>query len=50
MGDLKPIIERADLVLDTSNTSTHELRELISSRIRSHNEEDLSILIRSFGY
>ena len=47
---LSPIIEKADLVIDTSNTSTRELRELISSRIRSHNEEDLSILIQSFGY
>ena len=47
---LSPIIERADIAIDKSNTSTHEIRELISSRIRLRNEENLSILIQSFGY
>jgi len=46
---LQPLRERADLLLDTTQTSIHELTELVRSRLvrEPHN---LSILVESFGY
>jgi UPF0042 nucleotide-binding protein len=40
----------ADLVIDTTNTSIYELRELLSSRVAPHEEFELSIQIESFGF
>ena len=47
LGD---IINMADLIVDTSDTSVYDLRELIGVRIRARNQDKLSILIESFGY
>jgi len=47
---LGSIIDTADLIVDTSDTSVYDLRELISGRIRSRKQDKLSILIESFGY
>ena len=47
---LGSIIDTADLIVDTSDTSVYDLRELISDRIRSRKQDKLSILIESFGY
>ena len=47
---LGSIIDSADLIIDTSDTSVYDLRELISGRIRSRKQDKLSILIESFGY
>ena len=47
---LGSIIDTADLIIDTSDTSVYDLRELISGRIRSRKQDKLSILIESFGY
>ena len=47
---LGSIIDMADLILDTSDTSVYDLRELISGRIRTRKQDKLSILIESFGY
>ena len=47
---LEPIVDIADLVLDTSATNVHELRGLIGDRVASRVEGKLSILLESFGY
>lgn len=47
---LQPIAEQADLVIDTSRTNTHQLRDLIRTRIGAAMEGGMSILLQSFGF
>jgi UPF0042 nucleotide-binding protein len=47
---LKPIANAADLVIDTTRTSVHELRELIRQRVDARTQGRLSILFESFAY
>jgi UPF0042 nucleotide-binding protein len=47
---LEPIANTADLVIDTTRTSVHELRELIRQRVGSRQPAQLSILFESFAY
>ena len=47
---LGPIIDSAELVLDTTRTNVYELRDMIRERIGERNEPELSILIESFGF
>jgi RNase adapter protein RapZ len=47
---LDPIADAADLVIDTSRTSVHDLRELIRQRVASRSEDRLSILFESFAF
>jgi len=47
---LTPIVDAADLVVDTTRTSVHELRELVRKRIAQHEHGSLSILFESFGF
>jgi UPF0042 nucleotide-binding protein len=47
---LHPLIDRSDLVIDTSRMSVHELRDLIGRRIESQGPGRLSILFESFGF
>ncbi|MBH97140.1 MAG: RNase adapter RapZ [Rhodospirillaceae bacterium] len=47
---LGPIIDIADLIVDTTKSNINELRELIENRIKSRKEGNLSILVQSFGY
>jgi len=47
---LGSVINAADLFIDTSETSAHELRERIRERIGERGHHSLSILIESFGY
>jgi UPF0042 nucleotide-binding protein len=47
---LGPVTYSADLVVDTTQTSVNELRELIRSRVGERERPSLSILIESFGY
>lgn len=47
---LEPITDAADLVIDTTRMSVHELRELIRKRIEQRGESRLSIMFESFGY
>ncbi|GAB4344683.1 MAG: RNase adapter RapZ [Gammaproteobacteria bacterium] len=47
---LEPIIANADLVIDTSLTNIHQLRELVRERIVGRARGGLSILFRSFGF
>ena len=42
--------QRADVVMDTSKTSIHELREAMRDRLAGERAEQLSILFQSFGY
>ncbi len=47
---LGPIIDSAELVIDTTRTNVHELRNTIRERIGQRKEPELSILIESFGF
>ncbi len=47
---LSPIINAAELIVDTSGTTVYELRDMIRKRVGIEGEKDLSILIESFGY
>jgi len=47
---LHPLIDRSNLVIDTSRMSVHELRDLIGRRIESQGPAHLSILLESFGF
>jgi UPF0042 nucleotide-binding protein len=40
----------ADLVIDTSRTNIHELRQVIRSRVDPTPQQSLSILFESFGF
>ena len=47
---LEPITYSADLVIDTSHTSVHELREMVRARVEKRRSGRLSIMFQSFGY
>jgi len=47
---LGPIAERADLFIDTSNFTIHQLRDLLHQRINYRRKTQLSLLFESFGY
>jgi UPF0042 nucleotide-binding protein len=47
---LGPIIDTADLIVDTTGTTAYTLRELIRDRVGHKAQRSLSILIESFGY
>jgi len=47
---LGPVINSADLVIDTSRSSVYELAELIRERVDRRKSSMLSVLIESFGY
>lgn len=47
---LAPIAEQANLVLDTSHSNIHQLRELIRTRVEANGEDGMSILLQSFGF
>lgn len=47
---LDPIASSADLVIDTTGTSVHELRELVRQRVAERNAGHLSILFESFAF
>ncbi len=47
---LEPVTDAADLVIDTTRMSVHELRELIRKRVEQRSEGKLSILFESFGF
>jgi len=46
---LSPLAAQADLIIDTSHTTIHELRNLISERVHGRGDF-LSLLFKSFGY
>ncbi|HVA54981.1 MAG TPA: RNase adapter RapZ [Gammaproteobacteria bacterium] len=47
---LGAIADEADVVLDTTRTSIHELRELVRARIHRGERRGLSLLFQSFGF
>jgi RNase adapter protein RapZ len=47
---LDPVVQAADLIIDTSNVGVHELREVIRNRIERRKQARLSILFESFGF
>ncbi|MEC9375569.1 MAG: RNase adapter RapZ [Pseudomonadota bacterium] len=47
---LSPVINSADLVIDTSETSIYDLRELLHKRLVKRDTKQLSIQIESFGF
>lgn len=47
---LDPIVNMADLVLDTSNMSLHDMRRLIRVRVAEKYDNDTAILFESFGF
>ncbi len=47
---LEPVADHADLIIDTSWTNVHELRELIRVRVGLKNNQVLSIFFQSFGF
>lgn len=46
---LVPIQARADVVIDTTATTLHQLRQLVSERV-ARNARQLSLLFQSFGF
>ena len=47
---LSAIALEADLCLDTTNTNVHQLRAIVKQRIISRPNQQLAILIQSFGF
>ncbi|HEX6996693.1 MAG TPA: RNase adapter RapZ [Gammaproteobacteria bacterium] len=47
---LGPVIDTAELIIDTTNMTVYELREQIRDRIGGREPGTLSIVIESFGY
>jgi UPF0042 nucleotide-binding protein len=47
---LEPLSELADLRLDTSNTTVHELRDIVRVRVTNRPAGSLSLQFLSFGY
>ena len=47
---LEPIAARADLFIDTTQTTVHQLRDLVLKRIQRQHAAGLSLLFESFGY
>lgn len=47
---LAPLREAADLVIDTSHTTIHQLRALLRARLLEQEQRGLSLLLQSFGF
>ena len=47
---LEPIARRADLFIDTSQTTIHQLRDLVHQRVERREESRLSLMFQSFGF
>lgn len=47
---LHPVATRADIVIDTSFTHYHQLRDLLKGRLGEKGRSSLSILFQSFGF
>jgi RNase adapter protein RapZ len=46
---LAPLIEQADMLVDTTHTNIHQLRDVITARLVGSRSE-LSLLLQSFGF
>ena len=47
---LAPIAANADLLIDSSHTNIHQLRDLVRECLGEDNDVKFSLLLRSFGY
>lgn len=47
---LEPIAANADMFIDTSTTTAHQLRDLIRERVVLDSPDTMSLLFQSFGY
>lgn len=47
---LEPVAANADLFIDTSSTTIHQLRDLIRDRVALDQPDSMSLLFESFGY
>ena len=47
---LEPLAREADLLIDTTYTNVHQLRELIHSRVDSKDNHLMSLFFQSFGF
>ena len=47
---LEPLANMADLTLDTTNMSVHEMRSLVKLRVAERQGPDIAILFQSFGF
>ncbi|MCM2971000.1 MULTISPECIES: RNase adapter RapZ [Larsenimonas] len=47
---LAPIRNAADLVIDTTDQSVHELRNQIASQVAKHTSKQMTLTIESFGF
>lgn len=47
---LEPLRSRADLVINTSEISVHELSEILRTRLLGKRERELTIVFESFGF
>lgn len=47
---LHPVRDQADQIIDTSNLTLHELRDLVKNRIVGRDDASMAILFESFGF
>jgi UPF0042 nucleotide-binding protein len=47
---LDPVVQSAGMVIDSSSTGVHELREIVRSRVERRSQARLSLLFQSFGF
>ena len=47
---LSPLTQIADLTINTSKTTLHQLRRLLSDRVTDRDSAEMSVLIKSFGF
>jgi RNase adapter protein RapZ len=47
---LRPVATHADIIIDTSYTHYHQLRDLLKNRLGEKSKVSLSILFQSFGF
>lgn len=47
---LEPLRLRADLIIDTSEMSVHELAEMLRTRLQGKRERELTMVFESFGF
>lgn len=47
---LEPLIQQANIILDTTELSTHELAEQLRNFVRGKSDKELNIVFESFGF
>lgn len=47
---LQPVVDLADLVIDTTTLTLHQLRDLVKNRVRLDTDSGMSVQLMSFGF